>query len=130
MTDTDLEDDVLKWPIELLDLSTRARNCIMYVAGAKTVGDIVGKTRQELLKIRSFGEIFLAEVERKLALLGLRLGMRTEEKAPLPWQQIVARLTAERDEARREICSTVVFPSSPQEYANRRGWDCFKEDGK
>ena len=36
----------------------------------------------------------------------------------------------ERDEARREICSTVVFPSSPQEYANRRGWDCFEEDGK
>ena len=39
-------------------------------------------------------------------------------------------LRDERDEARREICSTVVFPSSPQEYANRRGWDCFKEDGK
>ena len=36
----------------------------------------------------------------------------------------------ERDEARREICSTVVFPSSPQEYANRRGWDCFGEHGK
>jgi hypothetical protein len=36
----------------------------------------------------------------------------------------------ERDEARREICSTVVFPSSPKQYAERRGWDCFKEHGK
>ena len=43
---------------------------------------------------------------------------------------VIDRLTAERDEARRQICSTVVFPSSPQEYANRRGWDCYKEDGK
>jgi hypothetical protein len=47
-----------------------------------------------------------------------------------PNKEIDTTLTAERDEARREICSTVVFPSSPQEYANRRGWDCFKEDGK
>jgi len=47
-----------------------------------------------------------------------------------PNKEIDTTLTAERDDARREICSTVVFPSSPQEYANRRGWDCFKEDGK
>ena len=42
----------------------------------------------------------------------------------------IDHLRAERDEARREICSTVVFPSSPQEYANRRGWECFGEHGK
>ena len=43
---------------------------------------------------------------------------------------IADKASKERDEARREICSTVVFPSSPQEYANRRGWECFGEHGK
>jgi hypothetical protein len=44
----------------------------------------------------------------------------------------VARLTAERDEARRRICEMeaecIVFPPcSPQQYAVRMDWDCFKE---
>jgi hypothetical protein len=51
-------------------------------------------------------------------------------------QQLIAkcdRLTRERDEARRELCRrqrrSVVFDDALAE-ANRRGWDCFKEDGK
>jgi hypothetical protein len=43
------------------------------------------------------------------------------------------KLRAERDEARRELCRrqrrSVVFDDALAE-ANRRGWDCFKEDGK
>jgi hypothetical protein len=46
-------------------------------------------------------------------------------------------LTAERDEARRYVCNLVSwddqaenFAGTPHEYARRRGWDCFKEDGK
>jgi hypothetical protein len=39
----------------------------------------------------------------------------------------IERLRIQRDEARREICSTVVFPSSQIEYAKRRGWDLFAE---
>ena len=47
------------------------------------------------------------------------------------------QLTDERDEARREICervSTTIwkpqFPlMSKTQYAEERGWDCFKEDG-
>jgi hypothetical protein len=42
-------------------------------------------------------------------------------------RSIASKLLKERDEARREICATVVFPSSPQQYANRRGWDCYQE---
>ena len=40
---------------------------------------------------------------------------------------ISKKLEKERDDARREICSTVVFPSSPKQYAERRGWDCHEE---
>jgi hypothetical protein len=41
-------------------------------------------------------------------------------------------LRAERDEARRRICEMeaecIVFPPcSPQQYAVRMDWDCFKE---
>ena len=34
----------------------------------------------------------------------------------------------ERDEARREVCYASTQP--PRECAVDRGWDCFKEDGK
>ena len=41
----------------------------------------------------------------------------------------------ERDDARREICDILVFdahaPSvNAKQWAQERGWDCFKEDGK
>ena len=43
-----------------------------------------------------------------------------------------ATLTAERDEARREVCELLYNRQGgwPKEHANERGWDCFKEDGK
>jgi hypothetical protein len=47
----------------------------------------------------------------------------------------IVRLTAERDEARRDLCDLYVKgqPSSSnmtdKDYAAELGWDCFKEDG-
>ena len=45
----------------------------------------------------------------------------------------IERLRVERDEARRKICEMeaecIVYPPcSPQQYAVRMGWDCFKEE--
>ena len=47
----------------------------------------------------------------------------------------IERLRAERDEARREVCSMNetglrMNESDKKREAKRRGWDCFKEDGK
>jgi hypothetical protein len=52
----------------------------------------------------------------------------------------IERLTAERDEARREICVNATAEPYrqlcgsgillPQDEARERGWDCFKEDDK
>ena len=45
----------------------------------------------------------------------------------------IEQLRAERDEARREVCEWEHHwdkTSSEQYYADKRGWDCFKEDGK
>lgn len=45
----------------------------------------------------------------------------------------MAKLKAERDEARRNLCYAEVNGQyarryTPQEYANKMGWDCFKSD--
>jgi DNA-directed RNA polymerase subunit alpha len=64
----------LTMPIQELELSVRASNCL---ESAKTeqVGDLVKMTEAELLKIRSFGKTSLREIRRKLADIGLSLGM-------------------------------------------------------
>jgi uncharacterized protein Yka (UPF0111/DUF47 family) len=44
---------------------------------------------------------------------------------------IVDTLRAERDEARREVCNMMHKTGFLNgDYADSRGWDCFKEDGK
>jgi len=64
----------LQMPITELDLSVRASNCLGS-AQAGNVSDLVSKSESELLKMRSFGKTSLREVKRKLADLGLELGM-------------------------------------------------------
>jgi DNA-directed RNA polymerase subunit alpha len=61
-------------PIHDLDLSVRASNCLESIR-IETVGQLVKMTEADLLKIRSFGKTSLREVKRKLADLGLSLGM-------------------------------------------------------
>ena len=57
-----------------LELSVRANNCLES-AKCETVGQLVKMTEAELLKIRSFGKTSLREIKRKLADIGLSLGM-------------------------------------------------------
>jgi hypothetical protein len=44
----------------------------------------------------------------------------------------ILELTAERDEARREICVMLEDATNNhrENHAKRWGWDCYKEDGK
>jgi len=44
----------------------------------------------------------------------------------------IERLTAERDEARREICVMLEDATNNhrKNHAKRWGWDCFKEDSE
>jgi len=64
----------LKTPIQELELSVRAGNCLESVK-VETVGQLVQMTEADLLKVRSFGKTSLREVKRKLADIGLSLGM-------------------------------------------------------
>ena len=64
----------LSTPVEELELSVRASNCLESVK-VETVGQLVIMTEADLLKVRSFGKTSLREVKRKLADMGLSLGM-------------------------------------------------------
>ncbi len=64
----------LATPIQELELSVRASNCLESVE-IETVGQLAKLTEAELLKIRSFGKTSLREIKRKLADIGLTLGM-------------------------------------------------------
>lgn len=57
-----------------LELSVRANNCLES-AKCDTVGQLVRMNEADLLKIRSFGKTSLREIKRKLADIGLSLGM-------------------------------------------------------
>jgi DNA-directed RNA polymerase subunit alpha len=80
MIDPDLQQK-LNMTIQELDLSVRANNCLES-AKIATVRDLVKKTDQDLLKVRSFGKTSLREVKRKLADLGLSLGMDLDAAIP------------------------------------------------
>lgn len=56
--------------IEDLDLSVRSFNCLKR-AGINTVGELVQKTEEEMMKVRNLGRKSLEEIKKKLAELGL-----------------------------------------------------------
>ena len=59
-------------PIHELELSIRSENCLLR-GGIHTVGELLQRSREELLKIRNLGKISLKEIEEKLQNLGYEL---------------------------------------------------------
>ncbi len=68
----------LNMPIQQLDLSVRASNCLES-ARIDTVAQLVVMPEPELLKLRSFGRTSLREVKRKLHDIDLDLGVELPE---------------------------------------------------
>ena len=64
----------MKIPLAELELSVRAGNCLESIK-LETVGQLASMTEADLLKVRSFGKTSLREIRRKLADIGLSLGM-------------------------------------------------------
>ena len=65
---------VLKTPLEDLDLSVRAFNCLK-AAKINSLAELVKFDTHELLKFRNFGKKSLVEIEELLQLKGLTFGM-------------------------------------------------------
>lgn len=68
----DERNKILEMSIEELDLSVRSFNCLKR-AGINSIGELVGKTPDEMLKVRNLGRKSLDEVEEKLTAFGLAL---------------------------------------------------------
>lgn len=60
---------IMDLTIEELDLSVRSYNCLKR-AGINTVGELVRKTEDDMMKVRNLGKKSLEEVEHKLLDLG------------------------------------------------------------
>ncbi len=71
------KEKVLEMTIEELDLSVRSYNCLKR-AGINTVEDLIGKTEDDMMKVRNLGRKSLDEVVAKLDTLGF--GLRKEEE--------------------------------------------------
>ncbi len=71
------KEKVLEMTIEELDLSVRSYNCLKR-AGINTVEDLIGKTEDDMMKVRNLGRKSLDEVVAKLDTLGF--GLRREEE--------------------------------------------------
>jgi DNA-directed RNA polymerase subunit alpha len=65
---------ILKTPLEDLDLSVRAFNCLK-AAKINSLSELVQYEQEDLMKFRNFGQKSLAEIEQVLGERGLHFGM-------------------------------------------------------
>ena len=70
--------DLLLKPIDELELSVRAHNCLIN-AGIKRVIDLVNMSEDDGLKIKNFGRKSLNEVKESMKAFGLSFGMNIKE---------------------------------------------------
>ncbi|MDR2372104.1 MAG: DNA-directed RNA polymerase subunit alpha [Puniceicoccales bacterium] len=69
---------LLNMSVNEIELSVRAANCLNN-ANITTVGELVMKDENDMLKYRNFGKKSLTEIKNKLEELGLSLGMKVDE---------------------------------------------------
>jgi DNA-directed RNA polymerase subunit alpha len=70
--------DLLLKPIDELELSVRAHNCLIQ-AGIKRVIDLVNMAEDDVLKIKNFGRKSLTEVKESMKAFGLSFSMGIKE---------------------------------------------------
>ncbi len=64
--------------VDELELSVRSQNCLKN-ANIKSIGELVQKTEQEMLKTKNFGRKSLNEIKQLLTQMSLGFGMKLEE---------------------------------------------------
>lgn len=74
-----VEEGLLSRGVRDLELSIRSENCLLR-GGIHTIGDLLSRSRDSLLKIRNLGKISLSEIEEKLAKMGLSLQSSEKDK--------------------------------------------------
>ena len=74
----DVIDQLLEKSLEELDLSVRPYNCLKR-AGINTVGDLVGHTEVEVMRVRNLGKKSLDEIHDKVAEMQLKFRSEDED---------------------------------------------------
>ncbi|MDO4178204.1 MAG: DNA-directed RNA polymerase subunit alpha [Phascolarctobacterium sp.] len=72
------EDGIEGTSIDEMDLSVRSNNCLRR-AGINTIGDLIKKTEEDMMKVRNLGRKSLDEIKNKLFARGLSLRKSDEE---------------------------------------------------
>ena len=72
------ENEFSQHSIHELELSIRSENCLLR-GGIHTLGELLQRSRDDLLKIRNLGKISLTEIEKKLTSLGYALKPETKK---------------------------------------------------
>lgn len=74
--------EYLNKSVEDLELSVRSYNCLRN-ANIQTIGDLVTKTENDMMKVKNFGRKSLHEIQEILETMGLQFGMRQDEHGRL-----------------------------------------------
>lgn len=69
---------ILNTPVEELELSVRASNCLNS-SKIKTIGELIKMREEELMQMKNFGKKSADELKEKLKQYGLWLGMKEED---------------------------------------------------
>lgn len=81
-------------PVDELELSVRSGNCLK-ASNIETLGDLVQRSEDEMLKYRNFGKKSLTEIAEILQRHGLRFGMNVKGTKDVGYELL------DRDELRR-----------------------------
>ena len=65
---------LLSKSIDEMELSVRSHNCLQ-AAGIRTIGELVSKEENEMLRFKNFGRKSLMELVEKLSEMGIHFGM-------------------------------------------------------
>ena len=74
----EIRNDNLNRSVEELELSVRSYNCLKN-ANIQTIGELIQKTENDMLKTKNFGRKSLNEIKEILSSMGLGLGMKIDE---------------------------------------------------
>lgn len=86
--------------VDELDLSLRAANCLKELR-IIYIGDLVLRTRSELMKKRKMGRKSVNEIEDKLKKIGLQLGLKLAEWPPHNIEEMLKISAKELEQERR-----------------------------
>ena len=95
---------LLKLPVDELELSVRASNCLRS-AKIRYLADLVVKTEQEMLKFRNFGRKSLQELQTVLGKLGLHFGMDISKYLTAEELAELHRIAEEKEKEKEKVTS-------------------------